>query len=91
MKLYEKIIDGVMHCKPASRIVLIKDGMQIFNPTEEMLLEEGILTQAEAPYAEKMLSAAAQTYVASLVTSLVYFLRFFLWVMILFGGNSRRR
>lgn len=41
MKLYEKIIDGVMHCKPASRIVLIKDDMQIFNPTEEMLLEEG--------------------------------------------------
>ena len=41
MKLYEKIIDGVMHCKPASRIVLIKDDMQIFNPTEEMLLEDG--------------------------------------------------
>ena len=40
MKLYEKIIDGVMHCKPASRIVLIKDGMQIFNPTEEMLLDK---------------------------------------------------
>jgi Zn-dependent membrane protease YugP len=37
-----------------------------------------------------MLDAAAMTYVASLVTSLVYFLRFALWVMMLFGGNRRR-
>ena len=58
---------------------------------KQMLIAEGILTEDELPYAEKMLSAAAQTYVASLVTSLVYFLRFFLWVMILFGGNNRRR
>jgi hypothetical protein len=41
MKLYEKIIDGKQHCKPASKIVIIKDGMQTFNPTEEMLLEDG--------------------------------------------------
>lgn len=41
MKLYEKIIDGQQHCKPASKIIIIKDGMQTFNPTEEMLLEDG--------------------------------------------------
>lgn len=41
MKLYKKVIDGVNHCKPASKIILIKDEMQIFNPTEEMLIEEG--------------------------------------------------
>lgn len=41
MKLYEKIIDGQRHCKPASKIVIVKDGMQTFNPTEEMLFEDG--------------------------------------------------
>jgi hypothetical protein len=41
MKLYEKIIDGKYHCKPANKIVIIKDDMQIINPTEEMLFEDG--------------------------------------------------
>ena len=41
MKLYEKIINGQRHCKPINKIVLIKEDMQIFNPTEEMLLEDG--------------------------------------------------
>ena len=41
MKLYEKTIDGKYHCKPANKIVIIKDGMQTFNPTEEMLLADG--------------------------------------------------
>ena len=58
---------------------------------KKMLVEEGILTQAELPYADKMLDAAALTYVASLLTSLVYFLRFAVWVLMMFGGNSRRR
>ncbi len=56
---------------------------------KNMLIQEGILTEEELPYAERMLSAAAQTYVASLLTSLVYFLRFAVWVMILFGGRRR--
>ena len=38
---YIKIIDGVRQCKPLSKIVIIKDGFQHFNPTEEMLLEDG--------------------------------------------------
>ncbi len=56
---------------------------------KNMLIQEGILTEEELPYAERMLSAAAQTYVAALLTSLVYFLRFAVWVMILFGGRRR--
>lgn len=58
---------------------------------KKMLLEAGILQESEIPYADKMLDAAAKTYVASLLTSLVYFLRFLMWVMILFGGRGRRK
>lgn len=57
---------------------------------KKMLVSEGILTEAELPYADKMLDAAAATYVASLLTSVVYFLRFALWVLMLFGGGRRR-
>ena len=56
---------------------------------KKMLVAEGIINKQELPYAEKMLSAAAMTYVASLLTSLVYFLRFAIWVLMLFGRNSR--
>ena len=56
---------------------------------KKMLVEEGILTEAELPYAERMLSAAAQTYLAALLTSLVYFLRFAFWVFMIFGGRRR--
>ncbi len=58
---------------------------------KEMLLAEGILREDELPYADKMLDAAANTYLASLLTSLVYFLRFLFWVLRLFGRNNRRR
>ena len=57
---------------------------------KKMLLQAGILTREEIPYADKMLDAAAKTYLASMITSLVYFLRFAMWVLILFGGRSRR-
>ena len=57
---------------------------------KKMLLETGILREEEIPYADKMLDAAAKTYVASMLTSLVYFLRFALWVLMIFGGRSRR-
>ena len=57
---------------------------------KKMLLEAGILRQEEIPYADKMLDAAAKTYLASMVASLVYFLRFLMWVLIIFGGRSRR-
>ena len=57
---------------------------------KRMLLKEGIVTSEELPFVEKTLSAAAMTYVASLLTSLVYFLRFAVWVLVLFGGRRRR-
>lgn len=57
---------------------------------KKMLLEEGVLNEDEIVGAQKVLSAAASTYLASLLTSLVYFLRFLLWVFMLFGGRRRR-
>ncbi len=54
----------------------------------QMLLQQGILTQEEMTGAKKVLNAAASTYLASLLVSLVYFLRFLLYVLTLFG---RRR
>lgn len=41
MKLYTKIIDGYTYIMPVNKIVIIKDKMQVFNPTEEMLIEDG--------------------------------------------------
>ncbi|MFR5103622.1 MAG: zinc metallopeptidase [Christensenellaceae bacterium] len=47
-----------------------------------------MLAEDEKKGAGKVLSAAALTYVAALLTSLIYFLRFAVWVFALFG---RRR
>ena len=47
----------------------------------KMLVQEGILTQEELPGAKKVLSAAALTYVASMLVSLIYFLRFLFIVL----------
>ena len=58
---------------------------------EKMLLQEGILTADEMPGAKKVLSAAALTYLASLLTSFVYFLRFLIYVLTIFGKRDDRR
>ena len=55
---------------------------------KRMLREEGILTDEELYGADKVLDAAALTYVAGMATSLIYFLRFSFWVLSVFG---RRR
>lgn len=57
----------------------------------DMLLNEVILTKDEIGGARKVLFAAAMTYLASLLTSLVYFLRFLLRVLVLFGRRNDRR
>lgn len=57
----------------------------------KMLLAEGILTEDEMPAAKEVLSAAAMTYFMSLLTSLVYFLRFLVRVLTLFGRRNDRR
>lgn len=54
---------------------------------KKMLVEEGILTENELVGAKKVLSAAAMTYVASMLISLVYFLRYLLIVL----SFARRR
>ncbi len=56
----------------------------------KMLVKERILTEEESYGAAKVLNAAALTYVAALATSLVYFLRFAIWVLMIFGGRRRR-
>lgn len=58
---------------------------------KNMLIEEGILTDEEMYGAGKVLKAAAMTYVAALATSLVYFLRFLWYVLIIFGGGKRKK
>lgn len=56
----------------------------------KMLLENHIIADSEAKAAKKVLSAAVLTYFVSLLTSLVYFLRFLLYVLALFGKRNRR-
>lgn len=56
---------------------------------KKMLVEDGILAPDEVPAASKVLSAAAMTYVASLLVSLVYFLRFALVLLSIVGRNRR--
>lgn len=48
---------------------------------KKMLVEDGILTEGEMASGGKVLSAAALTYVASLLISLFYFLRFALFAL----------
>ncbi len=55
---------------------------------KKMLLAEGILGEEEMKGADEVLSAAALTYLASLLTSLVYFLRFLLYVLSIFGRRD---
>ncbi len=57
---------------------------------KKMLLAEGILYEDEMRGASEVLSAAALTYLASLLTSLVYFLRFLIRVLTIFGRRGRR-
>ena len=56
---------------------------------KKMLREQGVLTAEELRGADKVLDAAALTYVAALATSLLYFLRFLLWVLAIFGRRRR--
>lgn len=55
-----------------------------------MLVDNGIIASNEVAGARKVLSAAAMTYLASLLTSLVYFLRFLVRVLTMFGRRNNR-
>lgn len=41
MQVYQKTIDGKTVIKPQNKIVVHKDGRQWFNPTHQMLLDDG--------------------------------------------------
>ena len=73
-KTYVKEIDGKIVRKQRPNIVIIKDGMQTINPTEEMVLEDGWVEYVQPePTEEERLSIAKEhkindieTYDASL-------------------------
>lgn len=50
MKQYRKIIDGKTIIKAADAIVIRKDGMQTFNPSEQMILADGWAEYIPQPY-----------------------------------------
>lgn len=52
------------------------------------LSELNILETKELPHAKKVLHAAAQTYVSTLIVSALYFLRFFLEILIMFKRDD---
>jgi len=58
---------------------------------KKMLIDERILAEDEIQGATAVLSAAALTYLASMLTSLVYFLRFLVRVLTMFGRRNDRR
>lgn len=41
MKVYSKTVDGHLEVKACNRIVIVKDGRRIFNPSEEEVLADG--------------------------------------------------
>ena len=55
-----------------------------------MLLDNHMISEDEAPAARKVLSAAAFTYLVSVLSSIVYFLRFLLYVLSIFGRRRSR-
>lgn len=52
MKRYIKIIDGIESIKYANKIVIIEDGMQIINPTEDVILADGWIEYVAPPVPE---------------------------------------
>lgn len=41
MKRYRKIVDNRVVIKPSNKIVVVKDGRQYVNPSQEMILADG--------------------------------------------------
>ena len=77
------MIAGIILYSMATLFMLVTIPVEFnaYARAKKMLLEEGIITEEELPGARKVLSAAAMTYVASLLISLVYFLRYLLLVL----------
>ena len=60
------------------------------NRAKQLLINNNIISADEFQGASEVLSAAALTYLASMLTSLVSFLRFLVWVLSIFGRRDRR-
>ena len=61
MKLYEKIIDGKTVIKPRNKIVITKNGLSTYNPTEEMLFADGWVEHVTPePTEEELLDKAKE-------------------------------
>lgn len=56
----------------------------------KMLTENNIISESERPYARRVLSAAAFTYLVSVLAAVVNFLRFLLYVLRIFGRRNSR-
>lgn len=59
--------------------------------TKQLLVETELLSEEEYVGVKKVLSAAALTYVAALVNSILNFLRILLYVLIVFGRSKSKR
>lgn len=61
MKLYEKIIDGKTVIKSRNKIIITKNGLSTYNPTEEMLFADGWVEYvAPEPTEEELLDKARE-------------------------------
>lgn len=69
MKLYTKVIDNVKHILPKNKIVVIKDGMQTFNPSERLILSDGwkvYTPKSPEPTSEEVIEAERQALIDSI-------------------------
>lgn len=61
MKKYIKIIDGIQEVKVRNKIAITKNGKVIYNPTKEMLLDDGWMEYIEPePSEEQLIERAKQ-------------------------------
>lgn len=66
-KIYTKVIDGATIRKRRTNIIIEKDDMQIINPTEEMLLEDGwVVYVAPEMSADEKLAIAKNDKIAQI-------------------------
>ena len=66
MKLYEKIIDSKKQIKPRNKIVITKNGLSTYNPTEEMLFADGWvehIPEIHIPTEEEILNEAKNSVI----------------------------
>lgn len=71
MKTYIKTIDGIRVIKPADKIIVTKEGIDTFCPTEEMILEDGWEEYVEPVYEttdEELLSNMKERIIKEIIS-----------------------